>query len=490
MASSPGPRFGITRRGFLLGAAAGLATGIPLTLLGRRFAELLPTLTPVSPDASTRRSGRDPSDVMPGRYPGRVIEVRDPHAVSPDNVIDKKAVASMVDRGMAELVGTDPRDVRDTWRVLFEKDDVVGIKVNPVGRRPLPGEGRNPRAVESISSFPLVVKVVRCLQEAGVPSKNIIVFERYADEFCRTGYKDLVERELPGVRWMASAVSYSNYQLDVRGFDPDCEKMAPEVERNVTGYDPDVFTTMGYCLPEHSPRDDRRFRSHLSVIVSRLISKMINLPVLKDHRSAGVTLALKNMSHGMNNNVARSHLAGIAHGFGPAGKVLGPNQCNTFIPQAVSHHRLRQKATLHILDGLIGVYEGGPGSWNRTWGTWRHKGLFFATDPVAMDHVCWDIIDRKRAEEGWAPVERMGWLSQTDSTQSTSSVTALAANHPLAGLTLAAASGNVMEGRYSESFNLRQPEHVILAGQLGLGVFDREKITYHLVETSRESSVG
>ena len=106
--------------------------------------------------------------------------------------------------------------------------------------------------------------------------------------------------------------------------------------------------------------------------------------------------------------------------FGLDGQVLGPNQSNTFIPQAVSQKKLREKATLHVLDGLIGVYEGGPGSWNRTWGTWRHKALFFATDPVAMDHVGWDIIDAKRAAEGWAPVEKMGYLYQQPYTNATS----------------------------------------------------------------------
>src|SRR5581483_296163 len=111
-------------------------------------------------------------------------------------------------------------------------------------------------------------------------------------------------------------------------------------------------------------RDDRRFRSHLSAIVTRLVNKVVALPVLKDHRSAGITMCLKNMSHGMNNNVARSHIGGIVHGFGEL-QVNGPNQCNTFIPQAVSHRILREKAVLHIGDGLIGVYEGGPGSWNR-----------------------------------------------------------------------------------------------------------------------------
>jgi hypothetical protein len=470
----------------LLGAAVGLGVGIPLTwLVARRLPPLLPERFPVSPDDSTQRAGRSSSSAMPGAYPGRVIEVHHPEAVSSTNAINKQAVSLMVDHGMAELTGYDPGDPL-AWKTLFHKDDVIGIKVNPVGRKSNPGEtGRVHKAVGSISSFELLEKVVRRLQQIGVPAKNIVVFERYANEFCEVGYKNFVERELPGVRWLCASLGYSGQQLDIKGFDPDTRRMAVEVEKNVVGYDPDVFATMGYCLPEHSPRDDRRFRSHLSVIVSRLISKMITLPVLKDHRSAGVTLALKNMSHGMNNNVSRSHLANIvrgglvASGDGTSSMVvLGPNQCNTFIPQAVAQNRLREKATLHILDGLIGVYEGGPGAWNRTWGTWRRKSIFFATDPVALDHVCWDIIDTKRAEEGWAPVERMGLLYQTPATSPASATTVLAANHPLAAITLDAATMNLMAGRTSESFNVRQPDHIMLAGQLGLGTFDREQITY------------
>ncbi|MFO0927920.1 MAG: DUF362 domain-containing protein [Gemmataceae bacterium] len=474
---------GLSRRSFLLGAAAGLAGGGSLAwLAARRFPLIAPVAAPLAPEQSTARSGVAAADVMPGRFPGRVVEVRHPNAVSPANVIHAPTVDAMVDRGMAELTGYDPGDVVNAWRTFFAKDDVIGIKVNPVGRKALPGEaGRHPR-VGSISSPALVVKVVRSLREIGVPAKNIIVFERYANEFCDAGYADLVERELPrGVRWMTAAASYSAHQLDIRGFDPDCVPLSPEVEKHVVGYDPDVFTTMGFAAREHSPRDDRRFRSHLSLVVARLVSKMITLPVLKDHRSAGVTLALKNMSHGMNNNVARSHLTGIVHGFGPAGRVQNPNQCNTFIPQAVTHLPLREKATLHILDGLIGVYEGGPGCWNRTWGTWRHNGVFFATDPVALDHVGWDILDARRAMEGWAPVERMGWLYQDSHVQPTSGVAALAADSALAAATLQAAAANRIEGRTSEVLNVRQPDHVVLAGQIGLGVFDRDRITYRRV---------
>jgi hypothetical protein len=207
-----------------------------------------------------------------------------------------------------------------------------------------------------------------------------------------------------------------------------------------------------------------------------MVNKLVTIPVLKDHRSAGVTLALKNLSHGMNNNVARSHLPMTRHGFGAAAAESGPNQCNTFIPQAASQQPLREKATLHILDGLIGVYEGGSGSWNQTWATWPYRGLLFATDPVALDHVGWDIINAKRLREGWPPVERMGFLYQTPEVEVGTGLAPLAGPHPLGSMTLAAAARNREAGRASEVFNVRQPDHIILAGKLGLGRFQRDDI--------------
>src|SRR5262249_7640845 len=157
-------------------------------------------------------------------------------------------------------------------------------------------------------------------------------------------------------------------------------------------------------------------------------NKFVTIPCLKDHRSAGVTLAVKNLSHGLNNNVARSHISGI---YRLDGSVSGPNQCNTFIPTAAGQEIIRQKATLHILDGLLGAYEGGPGCWNRTWATWPARSLFFATDPVALDHVGWDILDAKRAAEGWRPVSQMGQLSDTSATAVATDLAMLAGRGPV-----------------------------------------------------------
>jgi uncharacterized protein (DUF362 family) len=476
--SYPGGCLGITRRGFLLGAAAGLAAGVPLTWYGARALQTLQGPPPPARVPEPAPFG------MPGRFPGRVIEVRHPGSVTDAYTVDSGAVLQMVDRGMTELTGAD--HPVEAWRSFFERDDVVGIKVNPVGRKALPGEpGRLPQAVGAISRPEVLLAVVAGLKSAGVPPRNILVFERYADEFVNAGYEDLMrERALDGVRWYASAANYDDSQVEITGFPAGRAAVTPELARHVVGYDPDAFVHMGFCNPGHDVRDDRRFRTHLSVIVSRMVNKLITLPVLKDHRSAGVTLALKNLSHGMNNNVARSHLSNLVHGGVASGReaIAGPNQCNTFIPTAVSQPLLRQKATLHILDGLIGVYEGGPGCWNQTWGTWPHRGLFFATDPVALDLVGWDILDRKREEEGWPPVGTMGLVTDSPAAAVRRRLTGLAAGSPVEAAALAVAGKTLQDGRASEAFDRRQPEHVLLAGTYGCGVLDPHALRHRRVD--------
>jgi uncharacterized protein (DUF362 family) len=471
--SSNAPRGGPSRRGFLTGAAAGLAVGAPLGWLGLHGWQSLrgPRSELPSRQADTDNAARPTGPGMPGRYRGRVVEVRHPAAVRDDHVINREAVREMIAAGMCKLTGlreetgSHPyRCAPDAWRSFFGRDDVVGIKVNPVGRR----SNGPPGVVGCISSPAVLLEVVEALKGAGVPARNILVFERYANEFRDAGYERVMsERGMEGVRWFASSSGYDETQLAIDGLSARRER-----DPHIVGYDRDVFVSMGFCAPGHDPHDDRRFRSHLSVIVTRMVNKIITIPCLKDHRSAGVTLALKNLSHGLNNNVARSHVSNI---YRPGGALSGPNQCNTFIPTAVAQQPLIEKATLHILDGLIGVYEGGPGPWNRSWGTWRHKGLFFATDPVALDLVGWQILDARRLLEGWHPVAQMGQQNRAPQGYA-----------PL-GLDLPGAVRSALEhrravnARVSEAFDRRQPEHVLLAGFLGLGEWQRERIDHRVV---------
>ena len=63
-----------------------------------------------------------------------------------------------------------------------------------------------------------------------------------------------------------------------------------------------------------------------------------------------------------------------------------------------------------------------------------------ATDPVALDHIEWGIIDAKRVLEKLPPVAAAG----------------KAAIDPLG----------------TEGFDVRQPQHIALAGALGMGEFE------------------
>src|SRR4029077_6592079 len=125
-------------------------------------------------------------------------------------------------------------------------------------------------------------------------------------------------------------IAYNGMQIDIKGDD----LKSGNLDR-VTGYDPDEFMIMELVGAGAYPRDNRPRRSHLGLLVPRRVNKIVLLPVLKDHGSAGVTGALKNMSHALVKHVWRSHTT------------PDTNVCNQFIPQVVAHPIIRRKCVLH-----------------------------------------------------------------------------------------------------------------------------------------------
>jgi hypothetical protein len=436
----PQPVTRSTRRTFLAGAALGALGGTAAGWLGHHLATSAGPPAGSSPPPTPAGGPTANTLAMPGPFPGRVVEVHHPGALRAAKNArgyterNRPAVKAMIDRGMTELAGSE--DVVGAWRRFFSPGDRVGIKVVPVGRP------------DSISSYEVVLEVIDGLRSAGVRPGDILVFERYRNEFVGCGYHDILP---DGVHWECSSARYDDLQLEIDGQLP-----GQPAEDHVAGYDPDVFREVAYCHPLHDPRDDRRFRSHLSTIVTRKVDKFVTIPVLKDHRSSGVTLALKNLSHGLVNNVCRSHiLYGRKRPAAEPGGTL--NQCGTFIPTMAALPATRARAVLHILDGLIGTWEGGPQTSNKTFATWPYSSLLFATDPVALDHIGWEIIDRKRMTEGWPAVAAMGLDARTG-------------------------VGRVEDKPYPEQLHIRQPQHVPLAETLGLGVFDRARIVYRRID--------
>jgi hypothetical protein len=332
---------------------------------------------------------------LPGLYRGRVVAVHNP-AVLVSGQYQAEPVRQMMRRGMKEMTGAD--DWTSAWRQFFEPGDVVGIKVNPVGQ-PL-----------VISDATVVREIIAGLEAAGVKRRDIIAYDRYHAEFLRAGF----DKWLPdGVR-----TSYATENGDA-------------IQQAIEGYDPDHFMDMALTLPGYSVDNVTARRSYAARFITREVNKLVCLPVLKDHQSAGVTLALKNLSHGLVNNVSRSHSSSSL------------NACNAFIPAVVAMPVIRNKAVLQILDGVKGVFHGGP--FSKPQFVWEHHTLYFATDPVALDHIGWEVIDAKRVSAGMKKL-----VEDTPDKFST--------------------------------FVHRQPEHVEIAGALGLGEWDRAKIDLRQVE--------
>lgn len=322
---------------------------------------------------------------LPGPYPGRVVAVEHPASII-SGAYQAEPVRDMMRKGMIELTGA--TDWVEAWRTFFEPGDVVALKVCPVGGR-------------AISSDGLVLRqVVEGLRQAGVKPGDIFVYNRYRREMFQAGIPQWVPEGLR-ITWASEAYN--------------------KIQHDIEGYDRDTFVELALAMPGQDIREEQVRRSYVSKLLVRQVNKVINLPVLKHHDAAGVTIALKNLSHGFVNNVERSHATSTL------------NATGTFIPAILDHPVFRQKVVLNIVDGVKAQWDGGPGG--RPEFIWEHKTMYFGTDPVALDKTGWKVIDQKRVEKGLSPI---------------------------AG------------GRASEvnRFSFPQVEHIELAGILGLGEFD------------------
>ena len=333
---------------------------------------------------------------LPGPYPGRVIAVEHAGSII-DGKFQRPAIHSMMNRGMMDLTGAPSPE--DAWRTFFEPGDVVGIKLNPVGRP------------DVISSPETVNEIIDGLKMAGVPLKNMVAYDRYKSEFLDAGFD----------KWLPEGVRYTW----------GTDKTHP-LQLDMDMYDENEYVEMPLVQPDADPKNPHHRRSYLAKFITRDVNKLVNLCLVKHHQSAGVTISLKNLSHGLVNNVARSH------------STASLNTCGTFIPNIVDHPIIRKKAVLNICDGIRAAYHGGPGR-TVTHYKWDHKTMYFSTDPVALDKTGLKVIDAQR--------KLVGRLSIADA----------------------------KPDQHSRFTNM-QVEHIEIAGALGLGLYDDKKIDVRAVK--------
>jgi hypothetical protein len=369
-------------------ASPGAASG-PTAAAGSRVRPELPALRVVSRYSPATTPG------MPGPYPGRVVSVTSDKCVDiSTNQANDEVVREMMARGMRTLTGA--ATTPDAWRRFFEPSDVVGIKVN-CGGYPF-----------CVSAYEIVAETVRQLMAIGVPVTQIYVYERFQNQLDEVNYAPHLP---PGLQIVAA--ERANRNVDNSGYDPE------------TYLEADLFG-----------EDDTR--SSMMRLVSRRLTKIINIPNVKDHGATGVTGCLKNIAYGSFSNVARTHYGGKSHTYSVVGTLA-------------SIEPLRSRTVLQIMDGIRGVWHAGPFARTRRY-VFYPRQIMFGTDPVAIDRLLLDIIEQKRRAEGARSIWDRSPESLRNDTRSRD------------------ADPNV-------NIIIREPGHVEFASTLGLGVHDRARIT-------------
>lgn len=338
-----------------------------------------------------------PNPGMPGKYAGQVVRLHAEKCIDAESEkVDVPTVKEMISQGMRALTGH--ADARDSWAHFIQPADVVGIKVNCSGA---PG----------ICSTPEVVaEIVRNLGTVGVKPENIWIYERFENQMQTVHY----DRYVPaGVHIWAAETSRGSIQ----------------------GYDSKVYVEVDFF-----GEDDTR--SNMSRAITEHFTKIINVPNMKDHGAAGVTGCLKNIAYGSFSNVARSH-SGVK------------TNTYSFIGTLATTEPVRSRTVLSVMDGLRGVWHGGPFSPSRKF-RFYPKQMMIGTDPVAMDRLLIDVIDEKRKSEKAMSV----W------TRSMSHIR----------------SGRGYDNDPNFDRFIREPGHIEYASTLGLGVYDIQKIKVRKIE--------
>ncbi|MGA2459608.1 MAG: DUF362 domain-containing protein [Terriglobales bacterium] len=260
----------------------------------------------------------------------RVVVARDAMLRGTGTTVDSRRMLTLLDRAMQVFFDRD--NPNETWKKLVRPGERVGLKVNALGGRGLS------------SNLQLVEAICERLQEAGIKASDIVVWDRDSDELEHVGFH----------------VATGGNRVQCFGTDR-------------VDYEQELVT--------HGSVGSR-----LSKILTQRCNVLINVPVLKDHDGAGVSIALKNM-YGVIHNPNKYH----------------PNGCNPYIADLNMLPEIRTRMRLTICDATTACFEGGPGY--KPEYSWKNNALIVSQDPVALDYTGWQIIERKRAEKGLKTLE-------------------------------------------------------------------------------------
>lgn len=322
--------------------------------------------------------------------------------------------------GLKELTGENT--LENSWSSLFSPDDVVGIKINCLGA---------PKVSSSIQS---INETIKGLKSAGVEENNIIIWDRMDRELPRTGLK--LNKSSDGVQVRGSSSEWEGAVPWIEGYDKrvyisledgTLKKYRELIEQDFTkdGTHRELFNScawlwmliqMGNEKARKYSREIRRLymdysdregikkiteevadqfndvmiededKSFFSNIVTKEITKLINIAVLKHNEDSGITWAAKNIALGVTTNKIRFHI----------------DYCTKSIPAILNTPCIRDKMVLHIGEAAKISVKSVVGAQMAF-----DNRIFFSRDPVAMDRIGLDILEEKRMEAGMESIREI-----------------------------------------------------------------------------------
>ena len=273
----------------------------------------------------------------------RVVIVQEPGATATYNAQPGK-IPPMIQRGLTNLTGK--ATLKDAWLSLISTGDTVGLKVVSA---PGPTSGTRPVVVEA---------VVKSLLVAGLPPRQIVVWDKHLSDLRQAGFFELAERY--GVRVAGAAEA---------GFD---EK---------TFYETALLGQLVWGDLEFGRKGEGVGRkSYLSKLVTQQMTRIVNITPLLNHNLAGVSGSLWSLAMGSVDNTIRFE--------------NDADRLAAAVPEIIALPSLGDRVVLNVVDALICQYQGEEQ-------TLLHYSvaldqLWFSTDPVALDVLSLQEIDRQR----------------------------------------------------------------------------------------------
>jgi hypothetical protein len=281
-----------------------------------------------------------------GEPPVRARVVQVDHAgATVDYVAQPAIVQDMVRRGILQWTGK--TNLNAAWLSVVSRDDVVGLKVYSV-----PGGNSGTRAA-------VVEAVVQGLLQAGLPSSNIVIWDKRLADLRQAGFTALADRYQVRAAGSADAgydpkVAYTNNPLVGT-------LVAGDLEFDLHG------TTSGR-------------NSYVSKLVTSNLTKIISIAPLFNHNLAGVCGHLYSPSIGSVDNTSRFEFS--------------PQQLAQAVPEIYALPGLGERVALNITDALICQYQGEQVSLLQY--STELNQIWISKDPVALDILGIQELDRER----------------------------------------------------------------------------------------------